>query len=50
MVDHSVKLYDLHGASYNVTISEWFMDIAIRVYFDDFQDVVIPPFKIIKPV
>ena len=30
-------------ASYTVIISEWFVDIATRVDFDDFQDVVVPP-------
>ena len=46
VVDHSVKLYDSRGASYNVIILEWFVDIATRVCFDDFQDVVIPHVKL----
>ena len=37
-------------ASYNVIISEWLVDIATRISFDDFQDVVVPPCKIIKPI
>ena len=37
-----------HEASYNVIISEWFVDITTSVNFDDFQDVVVPPCKAIK--
>ena len=42
--------YDSREASYNVIISEWFVDITTRVNFDDFQDVVVPSCKVIKLV
>jgi hypothetical protein len=37
-------------ASNNAIISEWFVDVAIRVYFDDFHEIVVPPCKNTKPV
>ena len=46
VVDHSVKPYDSRETPCNVIISEWFVDIATRVCFDDFQDVVLPHVKL----
>ena len=50
MVDHSVKPYDSREASCNVIILEWLVDIATKVGFDNSQDVVVPLYKIIKPI
>jgi hypothetical protein len=32
-------------ASYNVIISELFVEVAIKVYFADFHVIAIPPYK-----
>jgi hypothetical protein len=37
-------------ASNNAIISEWFVDVAIRVCFDDFHEIVVPPCKNTKPI
>jgi hypothetical protein len=37
-------------ASYNTIISEWLVDVAIKVYLHDFQEIAIPLHKNTYPI
>jgi len=37
------------GASYNVIISEWLVEVATKVCMDDFQEMAVPPCKYMYP-
>ena len=37
-------------ASYNAIISKWLVEVDTKVCLDDFQEIVVQPFKNTKPV
>jgi hypothetical protein len=37
-------------ASYSAMISEWLVEVAVRVYLEDFHEIAVPPCRNTNPV